>query len=110
VKATIFSKSGNTSGVAEAMAQELDAPSFSVNLMEEKGRGTKEDRGIELAGSLALDNLKAGQLGELDEATREEYLGRARAFASACRAEKGRQPAQTRPRGRPSPAQRRLAG
>ena len=39
-----FSKSGNTRGVADAMAQELDAPSHSVNLMEKKGRGTKEDR------------------------------------------------------------------
>jgi flavodoxin len=43
MKATIvyFSKSGNTKGVAEAMAGELGAPSYSVNLMEKKGRGTK---------------------------------------------------------------------
>jgi hypothetical protein len=112
MKTTIvyFSKSGNTRGAAEAMAQELDAPSFSVNLVEEKGRGTKEERGIELAGSVAFDNLKAGQLGELDEATRQEYLDRAGAFARECRAGKGRQPAHTCPQGRPSPAHRRLAG
>jgi hypothetical protein len=112
VKATIvyFSKSGNTRGVAEVMAQELHAPSFSVNLMEEKGRGTKEERGIELVGSLAFDNLKAGQLGELDEATRQEYLDRARSFARECRAGKGRQPAHTCPQGRASPGHRRLAG
>jgi flavodoxin len=158
MKATIvyFSKSGNTRGVAEDMAKELHAPSFSVNLMEKKGRGTKEERdrekelfkealeackgvdlvligtptsfqqaksqilrftrqveaqcvglfcthqnklgttlsdleeilrerGIELAGSVAFDNLKAGQLGGLDEATREEYLDRARGFARECR-------------------------
>jgi flavodoxin len=158
MKATIvyFSKSGNTKAVGEAMAQELAAPSFSVNLMEKKGRGTKEERdrekelfnealeasreadlvligtptsfqqaksqilrftrqveaqnvglfcthqnklgttltdleeilqerGISLAGSLAFENLKAGQLGEFDQATREEYLERARAFARDCR-------------------------
>jgi flavodoxin len=157
MKATIvyFSKSGNTRGVAEAMAEELVASSFSVNLMEKKGRGTKEERDREkelfnealeasrgadlvligtptsfqqaksqilrftrqveaenvglfcthqnklgttlsdleeilqerhtnLAGSLAFDNLKPGQLGELDEAAREEYLERARRFARDC--------------------------
>jgi len=151
-----FSKSGNTRGVAEAMAQELAEPSLSVNLMEKKGRGTKEEqdcekelfnealeasrgadlvligtptsfqqaksqilrftrqveaesvglfcthqnklgttlsdleeilqgRGISLARSLAFENLKPGQLGELDEATREEYLARAKGFARECR-------------------------
>jgi flavodoxin len=157
MKATIvyFSKSGNTRGVAEAMAGELAAPSLSVNMMEKKGRGTKEERdrekelfsealeasrgadlvligtptsfqqaksqilrftrqvearsvglfcthqnklgttltdleeilqerGIELAGSMAFENLKPGQLGELDEAAREEYLERARRFARDC--------------------------
>jgi flavodoxin len=157
VKATIvyFSKSGNTRGVAEAMAEELGVPCFSVNLMEKKGRGTKEEQarekelfnealeasrgadlvligtptsfqqaksqilrftrqveaqhvglfcthqnklgttlsdleeilhegGIELAGSLAFDNLKPGQLGESDKATRGEYLDRARIFAREC--------------------------
>jgi hypothetical protein len=112
MKATIvyFSKSGNTRGVAEVMAQELGAPSFSVNLMEDTGRGTKEERGIELAGSVAFDKLKAGQLDEIEEATRQEYLDRARAFATECRAEKGRQPAHTCPQGRASPGHRRLAG
>jgi flavorubredoxin len=158
MKATVvyFSKSGNTRGVAEVLADELTAPSFSVNLMEKKGRGTREEqarekelfnealeasraadlvligtptsfqqaksqilrftrqveahhvglfcthqnklgttlsdleeileeRGIELACSLAFENLKPGQLGELDEATRVEYLERARGFARACR-------------------------
>lgn len=151
-----FSKTGNTRGVAEAMAEELAAPCFSVNLMEKKGRGTKEEqdcekglfnqaleasrgadlvligtptsfqqaksqiqrftrqvearhvglfcthqnklgttlsdleeilqqRGINLAGSLAFENLKPGQLGELDEATRQDYLTQARNFARECR-------------------------
>jgi len=160
MKATIvyFSKSGNTKGVAEVLAEELAAPSFSVNLMEKKGRGTKEEqtrekelfkealeasrgadlvligtptsfqqaksqilrftrqvearhvglfcthqnklgatlsdleeilqeRGIELAGSAAFENLKPGQLAELDETTREEYLATAKGFARECRSQ-----------------------
>jgi len=160
MRATVvyFSKSGNTRGVAEAMAEELVAPSFSVNLMEKKGRGTKEEqarekelfsealeasrgadlvligtptsfqqaksqilrftrrveaphvglfcthqnklgttlsdleeilqeRAIELAGSVAFDDLKPGQLGEPDEASCEEYLDRARSFARECRSQ-----------------------
>jgi flavodoxin len=150
-----FSKSGNTKVMAEVLAEELGAPSYSVNLMEKKGRGTKEEqarekelfnealdtskgadlvligtptsfqqaksqilrftrqveaqcvglfcthqnkrgttlsdleeileeRGIALAGSLAFENLKPGQLGELDQATREEYLARAKGFAREC--------------------------
>jgi flavodoxin len=150
-----FSKSGKTRGVAGAMAEELAPPGFSVNLMEKKGRGTKEEqarekelfgealdtskgadlvligtptsfqqaksqilrftrqvgahhvglfcthqnklgttlsdleeilreRGIELTGSVAFDNLEPGQLGELDEASCEEYLDRARSFAREC--------------------------
>jgi flavodoxin len=153
-----FSKSGNTKGVAQVLAEELGAPSYSVNLMEKKGRGTKEEqarekelfnealdassgadlvligtptsfqqaksqilrftrqveaqhvglfcthqnklgttlsdleeilqeRGIDVAGSLAFENLKPGQLGELDEATREECLERARGFARECRSQ-----------------------
>jgi len=39
-----YSKSGNTKAVAEYIAEELGCEALPVNLMEKKGRGTKEER------------------------------------------------------------------
>lgn len=38
------SKSGNTKGIAEVMAAKLGAKALPVNLLEKKGRGTKEEQ------------------------------------------------------------------
>jgi flavodoxin len=38
------SKSGNTKAIAFEIAKELGAKAMSLNLMEKKGRGTKEER------------------------------------------------------------------
>lgn len=38
------SKSGNTKSIADVMAQTLNAEALPLNLMEKKGRGTKEER------------------------------------------------------------------
>ena len=39
-----YSKTGNTKAVAELLAKSLGCTAYSVNLIEKKGRGTKEDR------------------------------------------------------------------
>jgi flavodoxin len=44
-----YSKSGNTKAVAEHIAEELGCEALPVNLMEKKGRGTKEERDREKA-------------------------------------------------------------
>jgi len=38
------SKSGNTKGIAEVIASKLKAKALPVNLLEKKGRGTKEEQ------------------------------------------------------------------
>lgn len=38
------SKSGNTKGIAEIIARKLKTRAFPVNLLEKKGRGTKEEQ------------------------------------------------------------------
>lgn len=38
------SKSGNTKAIAEAIAKKLKAKALPVNLLEKKGRGTKEEQ------------------------------------------------------------------
>ncbi len=42
-----YSKTGNTRAVAELIAKRLECSVFPVNLMEKKGRGTKEERDME---------------------------------------------------------------
>jgi len=42
-----YSKTGNTRAVAELIAKRLECSVFPVNLMEKKGRGTKEERNME---------------------------------------------------------------
>ena len=42
-----YSKTGNTRAVAELIAKRLECKVFPVNLMEKKGRGTKEERDME---------------------------------------------------------------
>ena len=44
-----YSKSGNTKAVAEIIADGLGCEALPVNLMEKKGRGTKEERDREKA-------------------------------------------------------------
>ncbi len=44
-----YSKSGNTKAVAEHIAEELGCEALPVNLMEKKGRGTREERDREKA-------------------------------------------------------------
>ena len=42
-----YSKTGNTKAVADLIAKGLECSVFPVNLMEKKGRGTKEERTTE---------------------------------------------------------------
>ena len=42
-----YSKTGNTKAVADLIAKGLECSVFPVNLMEKKGRGTKEERDME---------------------------------------------------------------
>ena len=42
-----YSKTGNTKAVADLIAKGLECGVFPVNLMEKKGRGTKEERDME---------------------------------------------------------------
>ena len=42
-----YSKTGNTKAVADLIAKGLECSVFPVNLMEKKGRGTKEERDLE---------------------------------------------------------------
>jgi len=46
-----YSKSGNTKAVAELIAERLGCEAHPVNLMEKKGRGTKEERNRERRGA-----------------------------------------------------------
>ena len=42
-----YSKTGNTKNVAELIAERLECKIFPINLMDKKGRGTKEERNTE---------------------------------------------------------------
>lgn len=57
------SKSGNTKGIAELIANKLGVKSLPVNLLEKKGRGTKEEQQIEREMfAQALDECKDADL------------------------------------------------
>ena len=58
-----YSKSGNTKALADAISKDLGAEALTVNLMEKKGQGTKEQRQREKI--LYAEALAAAQRADL---------------------------------------------